>query len=256
MLKIALILSLILAHVNLVVTPSGERDQPRLRLELISRAQAAPKKVINFSGAKIRDRVIQVVKASPLLKDLEIAEIKPPRFSSQRAPQGSKLSIEVVGELRGGRLPVEISISSRGRLLRRLRSFVEVDFFMTGWALRATKTAGVTLSEDDLVEVRRPSRKFARDAIRDHTQIIGAKLRRSVGAKVPLRAAWMMIPSLIKRGAIVELIYHRGGISLSAQGEALGDGKKSDMVRVRNFNSKKIVTGRVIGINRVDVGRR
>lgn len=219
-------------------------------------AHSAPQKIMTFSGDQIRKRVRQVVERSPLLKDLEVAEIKPPRFSSQRAPHGSKMTIEVVGELRGGRLPVEISLLYQGRLLRKLRSFVEVDFFMTGWALQSTKTAGMSLSAGDLIEVRRPSRAFARDAIRDHTQVIGAKLRRSVGAKVPLRAAWLMIPPLVKRGAIVELIYNRKSISLTAQGEALGDGKKSDMIRVRNLNSKKIVTGRVIGINRIDVGRR
>ena len=226
-----------------------------LTLFEVGKSQAAPQKVMVFSGKDIRTRVHQVVERSPLLKDLEIAEIKPPRFSSQRAPQGSKLSIEVVGELRGGRIPVEVSLTKSGRILRKLRSYVEVDFFMTGWALSTTKAAGTPLSKSDLIEVRLPSRKFARDAIRDHTQIVGAKLRRSVGAKVPLRSAWLLIPPLVKRGAIVDLTFNRGSISLSAQGEALGDGKKSDMIKVRNLNSKKIVTGRVIGINRVDVGR-
>lgn len=226
------------------------------RSHLGFKVYAAPQKVMTFSGDDVRAQVYRVVERSPLLKDLEVAEIKPPRFSSQRAPQGSKLTVSVVGELRGGRVPVEVSLLYQGRLLRKLRSFVEVDFFMTGWALKSTKTAGTSLTRSDLVEVRRPSRAFSRDAIQDHTQIIGAKLRRSVGAKVPLRGAWLMIPPLVKRGAIVELIFNRKSISLSAQGEALGDGKKSDMIRVRNLNSKKIVTGRVIGINRVDVGRR
>ena len=225
-------------------------------LPLDAQVYAAPQEVMTFSGDDVRAHVYRVVERSPLLKNLEVAEIKPPRFSSQRAPQGSKLTVSVVGELRGGRVPVEVSLSYQGRLLRKLRSFVEVDFFMTGWALKSTKTAGTSLSRSDLVEVRRPSRVFSRDAIQDHTQIVGAKLRRSVGAKVPLRRAWLMIPPLVKRGAIVELIFSRKSISLSAQGEALGDGKKSDMIRVRNLNSKKIVTGRVIGINRVDVGRR
>ena len=127
---------------------------------------------------------------------------------------------------------------------------------MKGWALRQPKAAGATISSDDLIEIRRSSREFTRDSLHDRDRAIGAKLRRSVGSQVPLRMAWLLIPPLVKRGATVELIFSRGGISLSAQGEALGDGKKSDMIRVRNLNSKKIVTGRVIGINRVDVGRR
>ena len=118
----------LLGVILLVCLCSGHDD---LRFWEIGYSQAAPQKVIIFSGEDIRARVHKVVERSPLLKDLEIAEIKPPRFSSQRAPQGAQLSVEVVGEIRGGRIPVEVSLSKGKRLLRKLRSFVEVDLKFT-----------------------------------------------------------------------------------------------------------------------------
>ena len=218
-------------------------------------ALAAPREVKVFSSDTLTSRVLDAVKNAPSLQGLEIAKIKAPRFSPQRVSKETQLQVNIGGELRGGRMPVELLFITGQKLSRKLRVFVEVDLFMRGWALRDTSAAGKQLTRDDLVEVKRPSRAFQRDAIRDPEVVVGARLRRAVTAQVPLRAAWLQIPPLIKRGAIVELIFSRGGISLSAEGEALGDGKKRDMIRVRNLNSKKIVTGRVIGINRVDVGR-
>lgn len=226
-----------------------------LEMTLKREAIAAPREIHVISGDNIRSRVIKAVRGAPSLTGLEIARIKPPRFASQRVPKEAKINLKIVGGLRGGRMPVEVSFLSRGQVLRKLRVFVEVDLYMTGWALKTTSAAGAQLTRDDLIEVKRPSRDFKRDAIQDPEQVVGAKLRRVVSANVPLREAWLSIPPLVKRGAIVDLTFSRGGISLSAQGEALGDGKKRDMIRVRNLNSKKIVTGRVIGINRVDVGR-
>ena len=117
------------------------------------------------------------------------------------------------------------------------------------------RSAGETINKEDLVAIRLPSSRFSRDAIRSAELAVGAKLRRNVNAQTPLREAWLSIPPLVRRGATVELVFNRGAISLTAQGEALTDGRRGAMIRVRNLKSKKIVTGRVIGINRVEVGR-
>lgn len=216
---------------------------------------AAPQRFKELSAADLKSAVISAVRTSEHLRGREVAEIKAPFLAPQRVPQGASYSAQMSGEVRGGRAPVEIRVTMGGRVLRTMRVFVRVDFFAEGWALNADRSAGETISEGDLVAVRLPSSRFSRDAVRSAELAVGAKLRRNVNAQTPLREAWLSIPPLVRRGATVELVFNRGGISLTAQGEALTDGRRGAMIRVRNLKSKKIVTGRVIGINRVEVGR-
>jgi flagella basal body P-ring formation protein FlgA len=168
-----------------------------------------------ISGEDLKARVIEAVRRAPSLASLEIAQIKTPPFSAQRIPEKTKVEINIAGDLRGGRMPVEVVFTSKSRVLRKLRVFVEVDLYMKGWALRSTAAAGTALTLDDIIEVKRSSREFQRDAIRDPEQVLGARLRRTVSALVPLREGWLLIPPLVKRGSIVELSFSRGGISLS-----------------------------------------
>jgi flagella basal body P-ring formation protein FlgA len=226
-----------------------------LNLLIPALTSAAPRELYEVTRQDLEQRVIKAVKSSPQFRTLELAEVKPPFLAPQRLPKGAQLKIEVVGEVRGGRVPVSIQSEDQGRILRRLRVFVKVDFYATGWVLNQNKAAGDLLSQSDLISVRLPSQRLSRDVIRDPQVVEGARLRRSVSAQVPLRQAWLSIPPLVKRGAIVDLIFERGGISLLAQGTALSDARRGARVQVKNLKSKKIVTGLVIGINRVDVTR-
>ena len=51
------------------------------------------------------------------------------------------------------------------------------------------------------------------------------------------------------------MIFQTQGIFLSAEGEALGNGRRGDMIKVKNLRSRKIVTGKVTGINEVTMER-
>lgn len=184
-----------------------------------------------------------------------IAEIIPPRLSPIRASKTAKINLKVVGDIRNGRLPVELTLVEDKRIIRKQRLFVKIDFFTKVWALNKSLDAGHTIVKEDIHEIKLASRKVARGQITDHELAIGAQLRRASKADTPLSKSLLKIPKLIKRGSLVELIFQKGGIFLIAEGEALGDGQRGDMIKVKNLKSKKIVTGRVIGVNKVDVGR-
>ena len=208
-----------------------------------------------MASAELKQKVIATVKKSLEGSSQEIAAVKPPPLSPIRLQDGATLEIIIAGEIRNGMLPVEITVKQQDRILRKQRSFVKIEYMVTVIALTQSLSAGQKLSRASVTEIKKPSSQVPRDALRDIEQIDGAVLRRGISANVPIRSSWITTPKLVKRGAIVDLIFKRGGIFLSARGEALGDGKKSDMIRVKNLKSKKIVTGRVIGINQVDVGR-
>ncbi len=51
----------------------------------------------------------------------------------------------------------------------------------------------------------------------------------------------------------VTMVVNTGGLRVSAVGEALQDGKVGQQIKVRNPDSKKVVTGTVVGANEVEV---
>ena len=207
-----------------------------------------------LSEAEIHEKIINSVK-KVYESDLEnIAEIKPPRLSPIRMKSNAKVNLQVVGDLRNGRLPVELSLMEGKRVLRRQRLFVKLDFFTKVWALKDDLEAGHKLELSNIHEVKVASRKVTRGQITNPDMAVGARLLRASKANTPLKKSLLRIPRLVRRASIVELIFRKGGIFLVAEGEALGDGKRGDIIKVKNLKSKKIVTGRVIGVNKVDVG--
>ena len=165
------------------------------------------------------------------------------------------MDLKVVGDLRNGRLPVELSLLKAEKVIRRQRLFVKVDFFTKAWALKSDYEAGHKIELEHIHEVKVPSRTLSRDHINNPELAIGAQLIRASKANTPLKKSLLRIPKLIKELQLLSSSLKKVEFFLIAEGEALGDGKRGDMIKVKNLKSKKIVTGRVIGVNKVDVGR-
>ena len=51
------------------------------------------------------------------------------------------------------------------------------------------------------------------------------------------------------------MTYARGGLTIVAEGRALGRAGLGERVRVLNLDSKAVVTGRVTGFGEVEVGQ-
>ena len=58
---------------------------------------------------------------------------------------------------------------------------------------------------------------------------------------------------MVAEGDTVLLTYEGGRIHLAVKAEALGDGDMGEQVEVRNLQSDRVVTGTVIGKNKVGV---
>lgn len=228
---------------------------PNLILSENKSILAHARESVMISETTLHTKIIAVVKESLESDEADVAEIAPPRLSPIRTSKTAQLKIVVAGDIRGGRIPVELTLKEGERVTRKQRIFVAIDFYTSTWATKVDLESGHILENTDLHEIKIASKKVRRDQVTDPHLIIGATLTRKVKANTPLKNSLIRIPRLIKRGSIVDLIFRRGGILLSAKGEALGDGKRSDIVKVKNLKSKKIVTGRVIGVNQVDVGR-
>lgn len=87
----------------------------------------------------------------------------------------------------------------------------------------------------------------------DDEEIYGKRLKRSVRVGQPLLRRQIDFPPMIKRRDKVTIQAQRGGLLLTAAGEAKEDGQEGDMIRVLNLGSRKVVLGRVTAPGLVEV---
>lgn len=113
------------------------------------------------------------------------------------------------------------------------------------WAdtLIATRTirANTIIAPDDLAygEVETPG------ALSRPEDAIGLESRVVLYAGRPIRPGDLGPPTMVERNAIVTLIYRSGGLTISAEGRAMGRAGAGDDLRVLNLMSRVTVTGRV-----------
>jgi flagella basal body P-ring formation protein FlgA len=154
---------------------------------------------------------------------------------------------------RSGRFDVSLEIANdAGAAPTRLR--------FTGTAIETVEAAvlarGVERNEiiksSDVMIERRPKAEVGNDATgRDGA--IGMQARRQLRAGQALRVADLAKPDLVTRDQNVTLIYESSGLYLTIRGKALEGGSEGDVVNVLNLQSKRTVSGVVVGRGQVSV---
>ncbi len=169
------------------------------------------------------------VPAGPL--DFQIIPAKPEVIGSQRLT----LMIRVDGQIVSNRtLHVKIEALA--------------DILVAASNLRRGETlseASVVFQREDISKLKQPL--FFTD------EIIGKRLKRSVRLGEPLLRQQVEFPPLINRGDRVVIRAQRGGLVLTAAGEAREDGQEGETIRVMNISSRKEVLCRVVAPGRVTV---
>ncbi len=130
----------------------------------------------------------------------------------------------------------------------------------TGTAVETVEAAVLTRDVDrntllkfsDIVMERRPKAEVGHDAAsQDH--VVGMQARRQMRAGQALHGADLTRPDLVQRDEAVTLIYRAAGIYLTVRGKAIEAGTEGDIVNVLNLQSKRTVSGVVVGRGQVSV---
>jgi flagella basal body P-ring formation protein FlgA len=108
------------------------------------------------------------------------------------------------------------------------------------------------IKSSDVVVERRPKAELGGDAAR-RDRVVGMQARRQLRAGQPLKLADLVKPDLVQRDQTVTLIYEATGLYLTIRGKALEGGTEGDVVSVLNLQSKRTVTGTVIGRGQVAI---
>ena len=130
----------------------------------------------------------------------------------------------------------------------------------TGTAVETVEAAilarGVERNEviksSDVVIERRPKAEVGVDlAARDRA--VGMQARRQLRVGQALKTADLAKPDLVQKDQAVVLIYQSAGLHLTIRGKALEGGTEGDVVSVMNLQSKRTVSGVVIGRGQVSI---
>lgn len=98
-----------------------------------------------------------------------------------------------------------------------------------------------------------PERQLRKDTVTSADMILGKSPIRMISADRPIRATEVAMPSLVKKGQMVEMTYTTNHMHIRDQGEALEDGARGSVIRVKNTKTGKAVTARVEGSGHVEV---
>ncbi|MEE2787568.1 MAG: flagellar basal body P-ring formation chaperone FlgA [Myxococcota bacterium] len=198
-----------------------------------------------LSGATLRQKVktaIQTAMGSALDK---VAEIKIPRIPDIRVPDGARARIEFdSGETYRGSVDATIIIEDGPLQISSRRVNATVHHYVTVMTVRTELRRGHRISAEDLMPMQVSNSKLPSDVVQRIDFIVGADARRRIRPGQPIRQAWFKVPPAVKRGQRVRLVAVRGPIRLSTIGEALNNAPQGGFVRVRNIDSRKVVTGR------------
>ena len=110
---------------------------------------------------------------------------------------------------------------------------------------------GETIRERDLDFVKKRRKTVGRNIIIEISQIVGKTPIRYLQTGKPFRTADLRMPLLVTKGKLVTIMLKNQHMQITAQGRALEDGAKGDVIRVSNTRSRQPVQGVVIGPNRV-----
>lgn len=108
------------------------------------------------------------------------------------------------------------------------------------------------LKASDVVVERRPKAEVGTDAT-SRDRAVGMQARRQLRVGQALRNADIAKPDLVQRDQAITLIYEAAGLYLTIRGKALEGGTEGDVVNVLNLQSKRTVSGVVIGRGQVAV---
>lgn len=154
---------------------------------------------------------------------------------------------------RTGRFDVTLAFSGEGSgAADRLR--------YTGIAIETVEATVLTravernevLKASDVTTERRPKAEIGPDsAARDVA--IGMQARRQLRIGQALRSADLAKPDLVQRDQAVTLIYESAGLYLTIRGKATESGTEGDVVNVLNLQSKRMISGTVVGRGQVAV---
>ncbi|MFO0968398.1 MAG: flagellar basal body P-ring formation chaperone FlgA [Gemmataceae bacterium] len=201
----------------------------------------------------------QAIRAS-LPSDAENVTLRPLGTPSlpPGLPPAARLTFaaEIEGKRTSGRVRVDVSVLDGDRKVASVPVFFDVSFMAHVAVARRRLPLGETIPAEAIGSERALQSKG--EGYISAAEARGKTVRATLepGAKISaddLKETTSDEAPVVKTRDLVRLVAQAGPVSVTARGEAMQDGRIGDMIRVRNVDSSKVVSGRVIDRNIVRV---
>jgi flagella basal body P-ring formation protein FlgA len=151
------------------------------------------------------------------------------------------------------RFAANLSISAEGMPTQVMRVAGRVVQMATAVVATRRLAPDDVIAPGDVRQVQMPARRLAGDAVHDAAAAIGQSARRAIALGQPIAAGDIGQPVMIAKGATVVLMMDTPGLSIAAQGLALGSGGRDDTIQVMNPLSRAVMEARVTGPGRATI---
>ncbi len=121
-----------------------------------------------------------------------------------------------------------------------------IDVFGPVLVARQPVARGTPIQAGDLELVERNLSNLPYGYYTDMQPILGQLAKRTITGATVITPTMLQAPKLVKRGERVSVIAETGALTIRTVGQALGDGKSGDLVRVRAAGSNRIINGTVV----------
>lgn len=177
-----------------------------------------------------------------------------PRFERVHLPAeatGSPRLVDVSWDQTSGRFDAVLEVALRTGGYERRPLTGRASENRTVLVLAKEVQRGQVLTSSDVISARRPVRGLGEGALTEAESAIGQEAKRPMKPGQILRTGDLANPVLVKRGDVVTITHHMGGMTLTARGQAGRDGVKGEAIPVTNLLSKRIVQATVVASGEV-----
>lgn len=116
-----------------------------------------------------------------------------------------------------------------------------------------TLDKGDFIAESDLAFQEADIMRYKQGYFESLDDVMGKVTKRTISIGRPVTANAIEEPKLVKRGQRVRILAKRGNLQVQIPGTALSDGKKHDVIKVRNDDSNRTVNATVMADGIVEV---
>ena len=109
-------------------------------------------------------------------------------------------------------------------------------------ALKNSLKSGTIINENDIIVIKK-SVKDKNDLVKNKTDLIGKKLKKSINSNRPIYHSNLEKDWLIQKNSSIIIENKIGGITVKDQGIALENADFMDFLKVKNIKSGKIIYG-------------
>ena len=113
---------------------------------------------------------------------------------------------------------------------------------------------GQLVRPEDVTVLRLPRSRVPARSLTEVADVAGLAARSNLRPGRPLSRSDLERPQLIARGDQVTLIFEIGAMRLTTKGQAMASGAAGDLIDIMNIQSRRTVTGTVLGRGQVRVG--